>query len=287
MSYERIQVERIAGALGAMIDGVDLSGPIDDATFAEIRRAWLENLIIFFRGQTLNDDTLMAFGRRFAPLFCHPNFVPDPIHPEIVRIHRRPGDRRIVGEDWHADTTCMPEPPSGAVLFAVDVPEYGGDTMFANQYLAYESLSDGMKEQVSSLRAVHSDIKAAGPQADRNKDRSSKVREDADWRETVSEHPVVRTHPETGRKSLFVNASYTLRLAGMTEEESAPLLNYLLQHGHRPEFTCRFRWEKGSVVVWDNRCALHIAVNDVHTGPRIMHRVQMAGDTPLGPIGLQ
>ena len=113
MSYERIQVERIAGALGAMIDGVDLSGPIDDATFAEIRRAWLENLIIFFRGQTLNDDTLMAFGRRFAPLFCHPNFVPDPIHPEIVRIHRRPGDRRIVGEDWHADTTCMPEPPSG------------------------------------------------------------------------------------------------------------------------------------------------------------------------------
>ena len=285
MSYERIDVRRVAGALGAEIDGVDLSAPIDDATFAEIRRAWLDHLVIFFRGQTLDDDALMTFGRRFAPLFRHPNFVPDPLHPDIVRIHRRPGDRRIVGEDWHADTTCMPEPPSGAVLFAVDVPPYGGDTIFANQYLAYETLSQGMKEQLHHLRAIHSDIKVAGPQADRNKDRSSKVREDADWRETTTDHPVVRTHPETGGKSLFVNASYTLRFKDMADAESAPLLNYLLRHAHRPEFPCRFRWEKGSVVVWDNRCALHIAINDVHTGPRIMHRVQMTGERPAGAAG--
>lgn len=282
MTYDRIRVTPISGAIGAEIEGVDLARDIDGDTFAEIRRAWLDHLVIFFRGQSLDDDALMAFGRRFAPLFRHPNFVPDSIAPDIVRINRQPGDRKIVGQDWHADTTCMPEPPSGAVLFAVDVPPYGGDTIFANQYLAYETLSEGLKAQLRDMTAVHSDILAAGPQANRNKDRSSKVREDTAWRETVSEHPVVRTHPETGRQSLFVNASYTIRFSGMTAEESRPLLTYLLDHGHRPEFTGRFRWEKGSVAVWDNRCSLHIAVDDITDHPRIMHRVQMTGDRPLG-----
>jgi len=198
-----------------------------------------------------------------------------------VRIRRMPGDTQIVGEDWHADTTCMPQPPSGAVLYGVDVPPYGGDTLFANQYLAYESLSDGMKALLSRLTAVHSDITVAGPQAARNRHRTNKVREDSDWRETVSEHPVVRTHPETGRKALFVNKSYTQRFSGMTTEESAPLLGFLLQHAARPEFTCRFRWERGSVAVWDNRCTLHIAVNDVWKFPRLMHRVQMCGERPV------
>lgn len=280
-AYRRIAVSPIAGALGAEISGVDISRPIDDATFAEIRRAWTDNLVIFFRGQKLDDDALIAFGRRFAPLFRHPNLLTEGPYPDIVRIRRMPGDKQIVGEDWHADTTCMAEPPSGAVLYGVDVPPYGGDTLFANQYLAYETLSDGMKAMLSRLTAVHSDITVAGPQAGRNKRRTTKVREDAAWRETVSEHPVVRTHPETGRKGLFINKSYTQRFSNMTVEESAPLLNFLMQHGTRTEFTCRFRWEPGSVAVWDNRCTLHIAANDVWQFPRLMHRVQMCGDRPV------
>jgi taurine dioxygenase len=285
MPYKHIQVTPIAGALGAEIAGVNLSRAIGDDVFAEIHRAWLEHLVIFFRGQSLDDEALMAFGQRFAPLFRHPNFVPDERAPDIVRIHRQPGDRKIVGQSWHADTTCMQEPPSAAVLYAVDVPSHGGDTIFANQYLAYESLSDGMKAMLRRMTAMHSDIRSAGPQVGRNKDRSSAVREDADWRETLSEHPVIRTHPETGRKALFVNMAYTHRFAGMTEEESRPLLDYLLDHAHKPEFTCRFRWEQGSVAVWDNRCTLHIAVNDVWDAPRIMHRVQMSGDRPIGANG--
>jgi len=279
-AYYRIAVSPIAGALGAEISGVDISRPIDDATFAEIRRAWNEHLVIFFREQTLDDDALVAFGRRFAPLFRHPNLITEGPYPDIVRIRRMPGDRKIVGEDWHADTTCMTEPPSAAVLYGVDVPPYGGDTLFANQYLAYETLSDGMKAMLSKMTAVHSDITVAGPQAARNQHRTTKVREDADWQEHVAEHPVVRTHPETGRKGLFINRSYTQRFSGMTAEESRPLLDFLLAHATRPEFTCRFRWENGSVTVWDNRCALHIAVNDVREFPRIMHRVQMVGDRP-------
>ena len=277
----RIAVAPIAGALGAEISGVDIGKPIDDATFAEIRRAWNENLVIFFRGQTLDDDALVAFGRRFAPLFRHPNLLTEGPYPDIVRIRRMPGDKRIVGEDWHADTTCMTEPPSGAVLYGVDTPPYGGDTLFANQYLAYETLSDGMKRMLEKMTAVHSDITVAGPQAARNQYRTTKVREDAEWREHVAEHPVVRTHPETGRKGLFINRSYTQRFSGMTAEESKPLLEFLWSHATRPEFTCRVRWENGSVTVWDNRCVMHIAVNDVWEFPRIMHRVQMCGDRPV------
>lgn len=279
--YERISVSPLAGALGAEISGVDISRPIDNATFAEIRRAWNENLVIFFRGQSLDDEALVAFGRRFAPLFRHPNLLTEGPYPDIVRIRRMPGDKRIVGEDWHTDTTMMAEPPCGAVLYGVDVPPYGGDTMFANQYLAYETLSDGMKALVSRLTAVHSDINTAGPQAARNKNRTTKTREDGNWRPTVHEHPVVRTHPETGRKALFVNKAYTQHFSAMTAEESAPLLEFLYKHATRSEFTCRFRWETGSVTVWDNRCTMHIAVNDVWQFPRVMHRVQMCGDRPV------
>jgi taurine dioxygenase len=172
------------------------------------------------------------------------------------------------------------EPQMGAILYAIETPPNGGDTCFANQYLAYDTLSDGMKRMLEGLRAVHSDRKVAGPQAGRNAHRSTKVREDADWRETVSAHPVVRTHPETGRKLLFVNHSYTVGFEGMTEEESRPLLDYLLEHGHRPEFTCRFRWHNGSVAFWDNRSVKHLAVHDAGPFRRLMRRVQIVGDRP-------
>jgi taurine dioxygenase len=277
MRRSQIEVRPIAGAIGAEIHNVDVSKDLDEGTIANIRRALLDHCVIFFREQKLDAERHKAFTRRFGKIFIHPNYVGMQSDPEIIVITREPGDKRIVGEEWHADTTMVREPPLGAILYAVEVPPYGGDTLFANQYLAYEALSEGMKGMLSRLRAVHSDRKVAGPQANRNAQRSTKVREDADWRETVSAHPVVVTHPETQRKLLYVNASYTQGFEDMTEEESRPLLDYLLEHGHRPEFTCRFRWETGSIAFWDNRCCKHLAIHDAGPFRRIMRRTQICG----------
>jgi taurine dioxygenase len=281
MATTSIEVLPLTGALGAEVHGPDLSAELDDVTVATIRRALLDHCVVFFRDQHFDAARHKALARRFGEIFIHPNYKGTGPDPEIVDIRREPGDLRIVGEEWHTDTTMMPEPPMGAILYAVEVPPYVGDTLFASQYLAYESLSDGMKRLLEGLRAVHSDRKVAGPQAGLNAYRATKVREDATWQETVSVHPVVRTHPETGRKLLFVNHSYTIRFDGMTEAESAPLLGYLLDHGHRPEFTCRFRWGAGSVAFWDNRCVKHLAVHDAGRFRRIMRRVQIAGDKPV------
>lgn len=278
MRNTRIAVKPIAGAIGAEIEGVDIAAGPDDETIAEIRQALLDRCVIFFRDQTFDAEQHKAFARRFGDIFIHPNYRGMQADNEIVMITREPGDKHIVGEDWHTDTTMVAQPPMGAILYGIEVPPYGGDTCFANQHLAYEALSAGMRRLVDGLRAVHSDRMVAGPQAARNAHRSTKVREDADWRETVTIHPVVRTHPETGRKCLFVNAAYTVGFEGMTEEESRPLLDFLLEHGHRPEFTCRFRWQNGSVAFWDNRCVKHLAVHDAGPHRRLMRRVQIAGD---------
>lgn len=277
MRESQIKVEPIAGSIGAEIHNVDVSADLDEATVGDIRKALLDHCVIFFRNQKLDAERHKAFTRRFGNIFVHPNYKGMQADPEIIVITREPGDQKIVGEEWHADTTMMPWPPMGAILYAIDVPPYGGDTLFANQYQAYASLSEGMKRMLANLRAVHSDRKVAGPEANKNAYRATKVREDADWRETVSTHPVVVTHPETGRKLLYVNASYTVGFAGMTEEESRPLLDYLLQHGHRPEFTCRFRWEPGSIAFWDNRACKHLAVHDAGRFRRVMRRTQIAG----------
>jgi taurine dioxygenase len=276
----RLEVRPIAGALGAEIHGVDLASDLDDATIAEIRQALLDHCVIFFRDQSLDADQQKRFGRRFGELFIHPNYVGLQADPEIVEIRREPGDTRVVGEEWHTDTTMVAEPPMGAILYAIEAPPHGGDTLFANQYRAYETLSDGMKRLIADLRAVHSDRKVAGPMSNANRGRSTKARDDDTWRETISVHPVVRTHPETGRKLLFVNAAYTVGFEGMTEAESQPLLDYLLAHGHRPEFTCRFRWAKGSISFWDNRSVKHLAINDSGPYRRHMRRVQISGDRP-------
>jgi taurine dioxygenase len=278
MRNSRIDVQPIAGALGAEIHGVDVAAELDAATIADIRGALLDHGVIFFRDQKLDIDQHKAFTRRFGEIFIHPNYFGVSADPEIVDVRREPGDKKIVGEDWHTDTTMVAEPPMGAILYAIEVPPYGGDTLFANQYLAYETLSDGLKRTLEGLRAVHSDRMVAGPRAGMNAQRSTKVREDADWRETVTVHPVVRTHPETGRKLLFVNRSYTVGFEGWTEAESKPLLEYLLEHGHRPEFTCRFRWQSGSIAFWDNRCTKHLAVHDAGPFRRIMRRTQISGD---------
>ena len=274
-----MEIQPISGALGAELHGVDLGRDLGDAVIGDIRRALLDHCVIFFRDQEFDAAQHKALARRFGPIFIHPNYYGTQVDPEILEIRREPGDTKVVGEDWHTDTTMMAEPPMGAILYALEVPPYGGDTLFANQYLAYEALSDGMKRLVGGLRAVHSDRMVAGP-AVNNAGRTTKARADADWRETVNVHPVVRTHPETRRKLLYVNYSYTVGFEGMTEDESRPLLTYLMEHGNRPEFTCRFRWTKGAVAFWDNRCVKHLAVNDAQPFRRLMRRVQIAGDKP-------
>ena len=248
MRNTRVEIRPLSGAGGAEISGVDVARELDDDIVGKIRDALNEHCVVFFRDQELDAARQKAFARRFGEIFIHPNYKGMDDDPEIVMVRREPGDTSYVGEDWHADTTMWPEPPMGAILYGVDVPPYGGDTMFANQYLAYDTLSGGMKKLLSGLRAVHSDILVAGPQAGKNEGRSTKHRDGADWRETRSSHPVVRTHPETGRKMLFVNASYTVSFEGMTEAESRPLLDFLMEHGNRPEFTFRFHWQPGSIA---------------------------------------
>jgi taurine dioxygenase len=276
MTTPRLDVQPLTGALGAEIAGVDLGADLDDATVKEIRQALLDHCVIFFRDQDFDAEQHKRLARRFGEIFVHPNYAGLQDDNEIVMIRREPGDTRVVGEDWHTDTTMMPKPPMGAILYAIEVPPYGGDTLFANQYLAYETLSDGMKRLIGGLRATHSDRLVAGPQSRASVGRTTKARHDDTWRETVSTHPIVTTHPETGRPVLFVNVSYTVGIEGMTDEESRPLLHFLMEHGNRPEFTCRFRWTKGAVAFWDNRCVKHLAVNDAGPFRRLMRRVQIA-----------
>ena len=225
MRNSRIEVRPISGAGGAEIFGVDIARELDDGTIGEIRDALNEHCVVFFRDQEIDAPQQKAFARRFGPIFLHPNYATVMEDPEVVMVRREPGDASYVGELWHTDTTMVAEPPMGAILYGIDVPPYGGDTMFANQYLAYEALSPTMKRLLEGLRAVHSDIGIAGPNASRNKLRSTKNRDDAGWRETRSLHPIVRTLPGTGRKCLFVNASYTVGIEDMTDAEGKALLD--------------------------------------------------------------
>jgi taurine dioxygenase len=282
MRNSSIDVQPLTGSCGAEIFGPDLSSDLDQQVIDDIRSALCDYGVVFFRDQTIDAEQQKALARRFGTIFIHPNYKGTGPDPEIVEVRREPGDTRIVGEEWHTDTTMMPEPPMGAILYAIEVPPYGGDTLFANQCLAYDALSDAMKRMIAPLRAIHTDINVAGPKVgtERNAQRATKVRADDAWRETVSVHPVVCVHPESGRKYLFVNHAYTVAFEGMTERESRPLLEFLMEHGHRQEFTCRFRWQKGSVAFWDNRSTKHMAVHDAGAFRRVMRRVQIAGTQP-------
>lgn len=277
MKYKHIQVNPIAGALGAEISNVDLA-QLDDEIFAEIHHAFLENLVIFFREQNITPDEQVAFSARFAPIGYYPFLKGLPDHPEVIEVRKEPDDKLNFGGVWHTDTAYLAKPPMGSVLYAKEIPESGGDTMFANLYLAYETLSESMKGMLAGRQALNSSRKgdaAVGRQksVDENPKDASEV-------QTESIHPVFRTHPETERKALYVNKGHTVCFEGATPEESAPILEYLFEHQIQPEFTCRFNWTPGAVAVWDNRCALHYPLNDYHGQRRVMHRVTMEGTTP-------
>ena len=281
MVFRRIEVTPISGALGAEIGGVDLARPLDDDVFAEVHRAFLDHLVIFFRDQHVTPDQHKAFGGRFGQLNVHPHYVPLAGHPEILEVLKEETATVNVGGEWHSDLSCLEKPPLGSILYALEVPPYGGDTLFTNMYLAYERLSGGMRDLLDTLVAVHSDRTMSDPEAQnaKNETRSSKLLSQ-DVGETRSEHPVVRTHPETGRKALFVNSIFTVGFKGMTAAESRPLLQFLFDQAQRPEVTCRFRWQKNSLAMWDNRCTQHFALNDYQGFRRLMHRVTVDGDRP-------
>ncbi len=285
MTYQTLDVKPISGALGAIVEGVDLSRDLDNATTSDLHQALLDHCVIFFRDQHLSPDKHLRLGRRFGTLNVHEFVGAMPGHPEIIVVAKNETDTKNFGGGWHSDVTYLDEPALGSILYALEVPEYGGDTMFANQYLAYDALSPGMQRMLDGLTAIHSARNIYGTGADNDYARlqgltAMKIlRSEAAHRET--EHPVVRTHPKTGRKCLYVNRNFTVRFKDMTVEESRPLLNYLFEHAVRPEFTCRFRWEAGSIAFWDNRCVQHYALNDYHGQRRVMHRVTINGDRPV------
>jgi alpha-ketoglutarate-dependent taurine dioxygenase len=275
-SYSHIEVQPIAGALGAEVTGVDLSRRLAPEIVAEIRQAWLDHLVVFFRNQQLSPGGLLSVARAFGEPMEYPQLRGLPECPLVTPVTKLPHERVNFGGVWHSDTTYLEIPPMASMLYAVETPPYGGDTLFANQYLAYETLSGGFRAALERLVAVNTSTKA-----EVSRTREDRLRESgATLKVLVGEHPAVRTHPETRRKALYVNIAHTSHFRDWTEAESAPLLDYLFQHQVRAEFTCRFRWEPGSLAFWDNRCAQHNPVNDYHGFKRVMHRVTLAGDRP-------
>ena len=275
-NYRYIKVRPIAGALGAEIQGVDIARLLEPEVVSEIRQAFLDYLAICFRNQQLTPQEQLAFAQHFGQPMEYPQMKGLPECPLITAVIKLEHERVNFGGVWHSDTTYLERPPMASMLYAVEIPPYGGDTLFANQYMAYQTLSEGLKKTLDGLVGVNTSTK---PEVART--REDRLREaGAELKILDAAHPVVRTHPETGRKALYVNTAHTTHFEGWTEQESRSLLDYLFEHQVRPEFTCRFGWGQGSLTFWDNRCAQHNPVNDYQGFRRIMHRVTLAGDKP-------
>lgn len=277
--YKHVSVRPLSGALGAEIGGVDLREPFDKPTFAEINRAFLEEHVLFFRDQELTPEQLLAFGRQFGELnILQPLVGPDRL-PEVMRITKEPDDDYAVGHVWHSDAPYADIPPKASVLYAVEVPEKGGDTLFANMYAACDELSETMREQLAKLTAVNGGPYIYSERGGRRQfSARNDAREEGDPVFSTAVQPVIRTHPETGKCVLYVNPAHTEYIEGMSPEESAALLDFLYRHGSQPEFICRFHWRPGSLALWDNRCTWHYAANDYPGERREMLRLTIKGD---------
>lgn len=277
--FRHISVTPIAGSLGAEIGGVDLSTDLSDEVVAEIRRAWLDHLVVFFRDQQLDGHQYVRFAKRIGEIDRYPFVSGLEEHPEIIPILKLAHEKVNFGGVWHSDTSYLDRPPMATMLLAREIPPAGGDTMYANQYEAYEALSPTMQSLLDGLRAINSSA-----MADVSKTREDRLKDSGDAAEInhvyEASHPVVRTHPETGRKALYINVAHTARFEGMTDDESRGLLQFLVNHQVKPEFVCRFRWQVGSLAMWDNRCAQHNPVNDYHGYRRLLHRITLKGDVP-------
>jgi taurine dioxygenase len=273
MDYTSIEVLKLTPTIGAEIRGVDLSKDLGNHQFDEVQRALTENLVIFFRNQAISVDQHKAFGRRFGRLHVHPA-APAGLeqHPEILVIRADENSKHVAGEEWHSDVSCDPEPPMGSILHLTTVPpDGGGDTMFANMYMAYEMLSEPMRDMLEGLTAIHDGEHVY---------RGRYGVEDKGKVFPRAEHPVIRTHPVSGRKLLFVNRGFTTRIVQLERHESAAVLEMLYRHIETPELHCRFKWERNSIAYWDNRCVQHQALWDYFPNKRYGHRVTICGDKP-------
>jgi taurine dioxygenase len=272
--FECITVDKLTPVIGAEIGGVDLSQPLGNRALDEIHRALAENLVIFFRDQHLTPEQHLGFGRQFGDLHVHPAAPHAPGHPELMAIHADKDSTRANGEGWHSDVSCDATPPMGSILYIRTCPPHGGDTLFASMYAAYEALSDRMKRYLEGLTAVHD-----GEDAYRGTYANYGVEDKPTY--PRAEHPVVRTHPVTGKQALYVNAGFTTRILGVPRDESQGILRYLFEHTANPLFQCRFRWRENSVAFWDNRCVQHRAMWDYWPHTRSGFRVTVAGDKPV------
>ncbi|MGH7002659.1 MAG: TauD/TfdA dioxygenase family protein [Alphaproteobacteria bacterium] len=271
MDYDTIDVRPLTPRIGAEIHGIDITKPLTNRQVQEVHDALAAYLVIFFRDQHLDFDSHKIFGRYFGDLAR--STVVDGIegHPEIVRMHADANSKYVAGEQWHSDLSCNPEPPMGSILYLHTVPPVGGDTLFANMYAAYDALSAPMKAYVGGLTAVHD----AEPFYRQIFGTTNKPY-------PVASHPIVRIHPVTKRKALYVNEQYTTRINDVSSRESDAILAYLHEHCHDPAFQVRFRWRAHSVAFWDNRCTQHHAVWDYHPQVRSGNRVSIKGDKPYG-----
>jgi taurine dioxygenase len=273
MGYQKIEVNKLTPNIGAEIVGVDLSQPLDDRQFQEIHGALMDHLVIFFRDQKLSPERHKEFGRRFGKLHVHPaapTLLAD--HPEIFVIQADEKSTYIAGEDWHSDVSCDEEPPMGSILSVTTVPpDGGGDTLFANMYMAFETLSPPIKKMLTGMTAIHDGERFY---------RGRYGVDDSGKTYPRSEHPIVRTHPVTGKKCLFVNRVFTSRIVGLEKNESSAILEMLYRHAETPEFSVRFRWRANSVAFWDNRCVQHQALWDYYPNKRYGQRVTICGDKP-------
>jgi taurine dioxygenase len=288
--YKHIEVKPLAGALGAQIEGVDLSRPPKPEVMAEIKQAFNKHLVIGFRDQKLTPAQQCDFARNWGRLTRHPFIKTMPDNPDVVAVIRLPDDTTLnFGGVWHADGTFVERPSLGSMLYAIEVPPAGGDTLFVNLYLAYEALSPGMQRLADSLIVMHSAANGYDPDRGATDPARSKVMQTGVGFEVTDNvkkempHPLVRIIPETGRKALWTAGGYCLRFADMTEDESKPLLEFFFEHVRNPNFSFRWNWAPGSLIFWDNRCTNHFAINDYRGYRREMHRVQIEGERPFGP----
>ena len=274
MKPQKLELKKVTPYCGVEVDGIDLSRPLDKRTIETLTNALAEHCVLFFRDQELTPEQQKALGRHFGELHIHPAW-PRLVqgHPEVMEIYADENTKRIAGEEWHSDVSCDPEPPLGTILYMLETPPVGGDTLFASMIAAFEALSETFKGFLEGMTAAHDgehvyrrgygDVKEEGKTYPR------------------SEHPVVRTHPINGRKLLFVNRTFTTRIVQLTQRESDAVLKMLFEHIEQPEFHCRFQWEQGSVAFWDNRCVQHHAMWDYYPNRRRGLRVTIKGDAPF------